>query len=612
MEQIWLSNHDETASPGFAGGVGRDIGDLPVSTADHTGSLLYLIDVHYQSKQYPKRQQQGGLAIYRRLLNLYTNCQEKLKVVFYSPIPCATLIRLQPANHILQFLPFIECSYQTGQFENALAETIRRYDQTGWPYFNNASENLLGGWALYKAQLAKEKASGQPVTETDYVATILRGADQPAKRHIVFIDDQVNEWENVYRTLLEDGHDPASGYSYLKYDKQQMSAGDFHINKLSKSAKIEEADLIVSDFYLEENHQPGHWMGPDQLKNISGFQLFKKIKGKSGEKGLNRGACYLMHSSSNKIPYFRILNANGIDNWLVKDTRPAVSNYEKLENYLSFKHTIEEYTSKDEEGLFKYLKNLWKRIEKLEYKQGASWWDDNRETTLLLLKSAFFLFWQYANQRKLYLQESGVSDINFTPAAVLSSLGKLNEALGVEKIDAKESNSFQRFFPGLRNAGSHFPELDQITAKDPIIFFYAWLDALNAGSKKAAFSDTSILGPSPFMIMDTSGKDRVTYKYRLLYVYLQFYNSPYSLAHDFIRKMMAARAVELLAKADKVLLLKEVLSHQPKDDYNNVRADWMRLRQLIAVPNFHQASPQNTFYLAADPRDKNKMLIHFT
>lgn len=596
MQRVFIANtkvqnteNDIVFSPG------NSVEEM-LKAVDTSGNTVFVIDVHCvftKKGRLLKLQDLGGVTIYRHLLQKFNGQQGKLKVVFYSPLAQDDLVNLKPENYVLRLLPFVECKYEEGQFEKELAKII---SDNQFPLFNNASENLLSGWALYKADKGRK--------ENNFVETIWKSGDETSRRRLVFIDDQIEEWKTTYKLIFE----KSDKYQFLFYNKLSTSVTGFDISKISGFGKIKEADIIVSDFYLQEQHQPNNWMGKDQLEEISGYRLFEKIKGKYFEKGINKGACYIMHSSSNKIPYYRILEANGIDNWLVKDIRENVTIQEKLENFKIFKNTLEEYTSKDELAIYKALKNIWERID--GFNETQKWWQCNKsynaDETIQILKSVWFSLRQYANKQALYMEKSGVTDISYTPAAIISSLGKLNEAFKVEKLN-QNSNSFQRFFPAIRNIGSHHKDLHQIILTDALIFLDCWLNALNSQSFEDAFSSNKDLGISAYMIQGPAYTTS-SFEYCLLYVYMQFYNSPYSYKHDFTRKLIRKRVDTLLKNANKKILLDEIKNHV----YTSKDGTYtQKLKEIIAIGNIDKANDMNSFFIDIDQQDTKRILINY-
>lgn len=585
-------------------------GDIPINPSlglnlllysiDTSGNTIYAIDVHStfnhktgENERQLILQEQGGVIIYRYLLNRFKDFQENLKVIFYSPISAELLAARKPENHILKLLPFVHCNYD-GNFEAQLKTEAQKYSANSVPLFNNASENLLSGWALYKAELNKAKKQGKQIEETDFIETVYRQDGDVSKRKLVFIDDQIGEWKTTFKNILEQELKP----SFLHYNKSGTTVKGFDTDKISNFEKdVKDADLVISDFYLEESHEPNTWMSKEQLEKISGFKLFEKIKGKQVEKGINKGAGYILHSSSNKIPYYRILDANGIDNWLVKDVRVNTSAQEKIENFRNLKNGIEEFTANDNNGLRKSLKNLWARIENFD--GNKKWWqvngDYNNDEIFHILKSSWFTLRGFANRQDLFMEKSGVVDINFTPASVIASLGKLNELFNIDGLQ-KQGNCFQKYLVQTRNAGSHYSDLDQIHLIDALAFFDSWLNALNSQSYDDSFKTNSTFGASPYMIQDTSGKDKITYKYRLLYLYMQFYNSPYSLIHSNPRKLIRKRVETLLGNAAKDVLLNEILNHSPKDKFNNPTSGPV-LKKVIASAGIERATSGNSFFI---------------
>src|SRR6185437_10608250 len=84
--------------------------------------IIYVIDIHcsfWINGEFRKLQQQGGVLIYRYLLNLYQkeNIIDKPKVIFYSPVCKNNLVKLKPENYVLKLLPFVQLKFEKdGQF----------------------------------------------------------------------------------------------------------------------------------------------------------------------------------------------------------------------------------------------------------------------------------------------------------------------------------------------------------------------------------------------------------------------------------------------------------------------------------------------------------------
>lgn len=543
---------------------------------DVTGRITYVIDVHciftYNKKQL-KQQEQGGVIIYRHLLKQFEKCQDKLKVIFYSPISKEHLVALKPENYVLTLLPFVECKYEgKEEFEAVLKEA----EQKVFPLFNNASENLLSGWALSEKQtvqtnfLSKEE-SEKPLNE-----------QTPKKRSIAIIDDQLNEWETTFRKVFE----PKSELRFLHYDRSQGTPNKFEKSKIVKLDQVKDVDLVLSDFYLEEPHESNNWMSSEQLASKSGFQLFEAIKGRKGERGINKGVPYVMHTSSNKIQYYKFLEANGVDNWLIKDTRPDTPNQQKQENYFAFKREIETYTSDEISELYDALREIWKKIEIIEnWAMPLSWWDsrDKKGMVVSLVKNSWVAIRSFAQRESYVVDNIGSVDMNFTPAAIISNVGKILEKDFYSDFESVfDKNYCFHFLRQVRNSASHYIDYTNIVIADALIYLEVLLALLENTKVTSARKIFKPIGVKEFMIQDNGSKSE-TFKYRILYVYLQYFNSPYSKDAHSAKMRIKKRVNALLQDADKNILLKEILNHRmPVDDFGKEQIGAIHLSKSIA------------------------------
>lgn len=563
MPRVFISNSNVQDSGDIIVDASFDV--LNFIEAQHKdGSTIFVIDVHCKFKQADKMQQQGGVIVYRNLLKEFAKSQDKLKVVFYSPIPKEDLVKLKPENYVLALLPFVELfpdiehygiKPEDWTFEKALTEAEKKV----CPQFNNASENLLSGWSLNDENKVEVK-----------------------KKQIVFVDDQANEWVKAFEKVFKLGKGGATVPLIFAYNKNG-SDKVFSLDKLDKSfsESVREADLVISDFYLEENHEFNNWMSAEELSKKSGFQLFQAIKGTNG---IHKGVPIVMHTSSNKIQYYKFLDANGVDNWLVKDTRPNTTNQEKKENFNAFKTVIEQFTIGDSAKLYSTLKQLWEKIELIEQNSNSNWWYSNsinskitkvtyntrkrgttvtetttiksaniqtKQTVLSILKDSWMALRALLNKEDLFATSIGSSDKNFTAAAICNNLGKLFEFFGFNQ--SIDYNYFFKLFYCIRNAASHYNDYSKFTKEDCILYFECWLSILQSAdnSFENIFRKNS---PAQIeqIIQDTS------FEYNLLYCYMQYFNSEYSKNHLEIKELLGRRIQSLFDKANYAVMIKEI------------------------------------------------------
>lgn len=327
MPRVFISNTkvQETEEADFTISPSKGIEQLYEKAIDFTGNTAYVIDVHCTFKGAEKMQQQGGVAIYRHLLKEFDGKQDKLKVVFYSPIPKEDLVKLKPENYVLTLLPFVECKYE-GKEEFGAA--LQKAENEVCPQFNSASENLLSGWVL-----ANEKR--------------IKKGEQPEKintngKKILFIDDQQSEWKSVYNVVFENtailfiknskGNEIQSQTAYRQ--KLKSDWNEF-VKLVISQIEADKPDLILSDLYIEENHEETKFFKTENdLDTISGFKLIKAVVPKFP------WIPYIMFTSSNKVWNFELFKNYGAWKWAVKNTATTTNSDDIKNQFLYFKDCI--------------------------------------------------------------------------------------------------------------------------------------------------------------------------------------------------------------------------------------------------------------------------------
>lgn len=503
-------------------GVVTDLKDLFEDSPDY----VYLINVHCifsgGDSKAPKKyyyQDQNGVKIYRQLLKQYENNESNLKVAFFSPLAVEDLVKDRPGNVVLEHHLVLSTPFNWQKVTDQIKA------KNDWTIFNNASENLLAGWSL----------AGRKSINTN-------GKD------IVFVDDQTPEWKTVYKTVT----DNPKAFYFATYLKNEKPKDEFSPNKIKDAefrTKAHQADLIISDFYLQESHEINTWKSSAELAKVSGYQLYKHIKNE-----LNAGIPMLIHTSSNKVRYYQFLDRSGIDDWASKDIRAEVSNAEKQYNYESIKHTIEKFTIGEHAEIYTQLKDFWRRIEKLKDLSKSNWWYEHNDTPcqringmkkvskgekhymIDILTDAYFAIRAYLKREDLLADDLNSKDDNFTASAIAANIGKIYELLEFEQNEY-EFNLHQRFFMAIRNAAAHYMSYREFYMDDVLLYFQYWLLALedselNHETKFAIEFKTDRDGN---ILTDTEGNkiaihpwlEQPICKFRLLYVWIQFYNSQY-------------------------------------------------------------------------------------
>lgn len=534
----------------------------------------YLINIHcaiYRKKnkfEYEKEtpfQTQAGVAIYRELLNIYKDCNERLQVIFFSPYANnpEPLIKKKPENLVLIHLEFLEVPFTWKQVQ-------AKFEQNNKPVFNNASENLLSGYGIHRSQ--------NPTT-----AKVSIG-----KKKVLFIDDQSNEWKATFSEVFNDNALVHLPYANQTEFRKALAEGDVlkEVNS-SLNNKSNPSNIVLSDFYLNENHEPDKWMNRESIEKISGFNLFHSVR--ATDKG--KGIPYIMHTSSNKIPYYKIFDQQGVDDWIVKDTRPNATAIEKRDNYILFKKTIEAISKNN---IYKKLQDLWENIQKIKKITTNKWWySPEYDATLLvtitaegkekmlfvhvnnerseycnftkgdivsILESSWFAIRRKINSETDYEGDANESE-RFLATSICNNLGKIIEMLGV-KSGAKFSY-LTSFLLLVRNSASHARDYEFFELNDVFIYFDYLLYAL---LNYDTLPDFQLGYPHKVIIArkKISEDNYYIFPCGLLWLYLQFYNKNHSKNCNYGREAMRTRIFKLHKTVVNKGVIEEVIK-QTKD-----------------------------------------------
>ncbi len=561
------------------------LGDAP--------EIIYLINVHcvFSNGNSKRRiswqlQKQHGITIYRCLLKVYEKNESKLKVAFFSPIPKGDLIKLKAENYVLKYhecysAPFIwkECS------KELLAKT-------NWTIFNNSSENLLSGYSMFNPEGSISKKI------------------EMGKKRILVIDDQRDEWETTFAEVFNE-----SALVHLPFSNQAEFRTALAENKILKAVKtniafndeknIANCNIVLSDFYLKEDHEPGKWMNMESIEVISGFSLFHSLRATDEGKGIP----YIMHTSSNKIPYYKIFDRHGVDDWIVKDTRPGATANEKRDNYVLFKKTIENLSK---QNIYKKLQDLWENIQQIKKMNTNKWWyspqydaellvpiltDEFTEKIVFspvndvrsnycnhtkgdivsILESSWYAIRRQVNRQADY-EVAGNKTANgneadrFLATSICNNLGKIVEILGV-KSGAKEFSYLTNFLLQIRNSASHASDYEYFELNDVFICLNYLINALiNYNSLK----DFQIAFPDKYIaskIKRTATQGEYNFPCALIWLYLQFYNEDFSKQSEHGRTAMRTRIFKLYSEIKSKGVIEEVVAKTREENKLN---DWFK------------------------------------
>jgi hypothetical protein len=458
-------------------------------------------------------EEQKGVDLYRAILHILNDRIESLSFVFYSPLSAANSAKLKPANSVLLHLPYIELP----------VEDIRLVKETlnlPCPLFNNSSENLLSGFYLTGAR---------PIDKN---------------QNIFIIDDQYLEWEQTLSLIFSKNN----FYSFKRNSREEYKE---LYKKLTQKATPNElktefeelvlkSDLIISDLYLIENHEPGIWKALDESRSISGFQVIKKIR------EINEFKPLVLFSTTNRARNIFVINSINLNGWSIKDNRPQISIEDKKDYFEEYSEmVISASTDFDVE-----LSRLWKKFLYIKENYFNTWWyqkiakneklkNETYNTVLQRIKESLNAFHRYYNQKrsiskaakKRYFFINPMDD--FTIHSVIIQTfkcieliyrvsAKRNENTGLyDKVPLLENfeDDISRYLFMVRNNSAHGSTFQSITANNAFGFLIYTIELLSLSELQInAYIKPDKLQP----IGSVYG-----YNYQLL-CNIQFYNHPSS------------------------------------------------------------------------------------
>lgn len=388
MKRVYISNHYLSD---FYGSFGRDDFEIEHFNApDITGNTIYIIDVHYRLSIRNKRlalQNQGGLTIYRILLKQFKGREDKLKVIFYSPIPAKQLVMLNPENYVLILLPFIELleeneksinSNTDWSFEDCLKDKISIYTKTGWPQLNNASENLLSGWSLSKKSLIKN------------------GEFEKAKINLIgnkalVIDDEFSSWSLTYSNIIRDAENSIfpSKYKSQKAIREAWKNGNALREIISKTSV---ANFVISDLYIFEDHERTRpYKTINEIRGVSGFKVFEEIK------AIFPYLPYMIYTTSNKIWNVDAFRSEGIWAWAIKDNSEKLNCDDKISQFEHFQSCLLKVSIPS----WKYVTKIWQELISIQSKGNLDqyWWHSDCSIALDIIKDCLLTLDAIYSQR---------------------------------------------------------------------------------------------------------------------------------------------------------------------------------------------------------------------
>lgn len=413
MQRVFISNAEIQEADNISIDSSDDINNLSIDEKYKNGDFVFIIDVHCAFKESERMQQQGGVTIYRHLLKQFKDCQDKLKVIFYSPISSEQLISLRPENYVLKLLPVVELFPEKDEdgniidnwdFEEALKTKI---NDNNFFQFNNASENLLSGWALAnEKEIKKGKFSEGRIKLNGW--------------KVLIVDDEFSSWMVTYSTIFDDPNNilfpPYSSQTEFRQAWKENKALDF----ICDGAR--DADFVLSDLYIEESHEETKpYKKKEEIEDISGFKLLKKIKEKYPY------LPYMLFTSSNKVWNAETFRSEGIWSWAVKENSENTDSQDKIAQFEHFRNSIAKITNPE----WQFVVSIWKNLIDLELQatHTSFWWSAQCTEALDILKDCLRTLDSIYSQRGEF-ETKNVTDFEGRQCLhIINNLGGICELL---------------------------------------------------------------------------------------------------------------------------------------------------------------------------------------
>jgi hypothetical protein len=419
MQRIFISNNSNIQSPDFKITKDFNVNNLIISDKYKNGDFVFIIDVHCIFDGVKKLQEQGGVIFYRYLLKQFKECQDKLKVIFYSPIAAEYLVRLKPENYILNLLPFIELfpidkESRNWSFEDALKPFID--ENYNFPQFNNASENLLSGWAAFNEEKIKNG-------NDDEVKIKLN------KSKLCIVDDEFLQWQSTYLTIFDFKtgdvrFPPYSSQSEFRQEWKEGKALDNICDQVKDADSTKDIDAVLSDLYIEEDHEKTKpYKTRADVEKISGFKLLKIIKEKYPY------LPYMMFTTSNKVWNAEAFRSEGVWVWAVKNNSENVGGDDKAAQFEHFLNCINKIVNPE----WRFVSRVWKDLIQFQAQPNLPdyWWYKDCAYALDIIRGCLLTLDSVYSQRGTFETEYISDFIGRQCFQLFNNLGGLCEVLQI-------------------------------------------------------------------------------------------------------------------------------------------------------------------------------------
>lgn len=210
----------------------------------------------------------------------------------------------------------------------------------------NAAKNLLAGWVLSGCK------------------EILKNKLTQGKLKVLVLDDCYSDWKDTYDNIFgHDNHETIENCTQKYFIDQRRNNYTEFRNTIKQ--KIASFNLIIFDLYFTESHGEEYHSNPENIKSVSGYEIYRIVK------GFDQSVPLMVFSTSNKIWTFKLFNSMGIDGFTTKNPSVSANDEELKSFYVDFKTTALKLLKPE----YKYLRSVFNSINQFkETNHSKFWW----------------------------------------------------------------------------------------------------------------------------------------------------------------------------------------------------------------------------------------------
>jgi len=209
----------------------------------------------------------------------------------------------------------------------------------------NAAQNLLAGWHLTgsKSCLASKLLQD--------------------KLKVLVLDDCYSDWKDAFDNIFGNGNHETIPNSTKEYFIEQRKNNYNEFRNIIKQ-KIVSVDLIIFDLYFTESHGEEYHSNPENIKDVSGYEIYRIVK------GFDQSVPLMDFSTSNKIWTYKLFNSMGIDGFSTKNPGATANDEELKSYYVDFESTTLRLLQPE----YKHLRRVFNSINQFKVTNHSKFW----------------------------------------------------------------------------------------------------------------------------------------------------------------------------------------------------------------------------------------------